>query len=567
MCLLYTTRAPALGGSAGFMGNSEGREWRGLLDIAREEQKGLSPLAHQPPADAWAKYAPVGTFVPVFRTPFPALEPLEGTDRARMEQLDSHLTKAIRTNMAHEAHYETVRTAERKNTTEAMATIPDELRRALWSVMDLFLDTKTGTYHPGANRFIRHRLYTWLSVQAESGRLTTARIASLMRCFHALFDANGRPRLFVSSLVDRFLPVLAWAEERYGSRVFVTPFGDAAELQERVYLPDGEPTVEMDSDTKRRIGLRLDSGAGVRPMLLAGMVESMWRARRMTLPPSQWFILMCTCERIAMQLQKEERAWSELVLARAPLPQTALLRVTRKLLPDDVLRDLPGQWFRPSSLVVTLMAHVLSLLEDCETLRAAVALSESNLAAYVPDVRRSITVLFPTLRHRTQAPSDDEWRGLWEGTRAWCAMAMDPVFLAYVSCVMVGAHDDRCHLDWAPLLRDVIEPMVLGRAVRYSVDAALQRLRVDYERCMRMDAFTRLRMRAPLCHPVAPVLAVSLPRVSRVSGQIERCDRVWVHPDTATAIANEFELQWDGRPITTGPASGLGVPIQLLPAT
>lgn len=557
------------------MGNAMDGEVRAILGNNETQQAAmqqLAPLTHDVPVEHWAKYAPVGAFVPVFKTPLPKLPPLESVDPQQLSKLDDRLTDVVRTAMSHEARYETVAKQTRTPTTKHMSVVPDVLQRAMWSALNVFRDPVTQKYHPGAVRTIQMRLYAWLHLQAEGGRLTRPRVALLLRWFHLIFDQDGQPRLFVGPLIQRFLPFLAWAEERYGAKLFVTPFGDAADLEERVYLPDGEPTVAMGEPLRRKLGLKLEHGANLLEGSShhAGMVEAAWRARTLVLPPGQWFVLMCFCEALAQRMEREERTWDSLVLSQAPLPQTAVVRATRRLLPPDVKSELPPQWVRPSSLVVTLMAHILALLEDCETLRVAVTLSESNVAVYAPDARPNVTVLFPTLHGRYAVPTQEEWHAVWEATRAWCPLALSPVFLSYIGSVMVGTHNVRGYVAWAALLRDVMEPLLLGLPDTFDVDAARLRLQLDYQRCLSMSEQERLSVQAPLCNPPEPAIATLRDYTSNARASSGWKQRVYVRPSRADLLSREFELRWDSPPLANTEqlqaSPTFTVPTQLMPA-
>lgn len=501
------------------------------------------------------QFVPAGAFVPHGTAPVlrdPRTLPLapEGpviTDEQALQRLDqlahSRLLPALLATEVRRAPVRDLSDADAREAAEEAVVdhVPPAFRQALQGALELFRDPQ-GRYHPFAVRTLNHRLYHWLVAQGAEGRWTPARVATVRRYLRLLFDADGRPRLAVQHLVRATLPLLRWAEKRWGAALFATTHGDAADWFDYISTPDGEPTERLLPRDAQALTLEIHNlpfqhtqrGA----WRTAGPAELCWRARTCTLSPVEWWALMLRCETFVVDLERAGTDWDDLVWSGRPLPQTALLRRMfadtpqhRALFPDRVRQRLPAQWSRPSSRVLTLLAHVLAVLEDCETLRAAVALAESNGARLRRPDQQPLAVLTPALAgHSTappdqvspvpyelqqtassQLPSDADWNHHFQLSLQLYPFAWEPPFLAYVQSCTLHADSDVFLPQLLAFAERAVFPLILRRPPDPSclpTPELRARLRADYETCAAWPDARRWASGAPLAalrwprHPV-----------------------------------------------------------------
>lgn len=484
-------------------------------DTYRRDAKSLDL---DPDAPVRMRYQPVGRFVPHLRQSLPALYasglPTGPEARPATPDLDAVLRDDIlpallRTEVRQVAVARTDDATEREAAGQAVDDVPPEFRRVLVHALELFKDPTTGTYDPGAVRTLNQRLYHWLSVKGSEGHWTPARVKTVMRYLRLAVDEHGRPRPFVAQLVRRHLPLLQWAEQRWGARLFPTERGDAAEWTDYVSSADGLPVERTHGHRLQQISLAVAQLPQSPGQQLAGPVEVCWRARLCVLQPSQWWALMLRCEVFAEEIDRStDIGWDDLTFSGRPLPQTAVLRrmfgrhvMPPALFPKHIEDLMPDQWKRASSRVLFVLSHVLAVLEDCETLREAVARAESN-ASRLHRGAQFVEVLSPHLAGRTRPVTEADWAAHVHSSKLLYPFAWEPPFLAYVQCCKMSlstphfAPQLALFADWAVL------PLMANRAPhpQCTPERVLPLIRADFERCREWDDDVRWQRSAPLVH-------------------------------------------------------------------
>lgn len=467
---------------------------------------------------------PQGRFVPHLASPLPTLhrealpllpEPTaDAPDQTQnvtraLERLHTEVLPALlRTEVREVAVRRTEDVATREAAGSQLDDVPDAFRRVLLHALEVFRDPTSGAYHPGAVRTLNVRLYHWLSVQGAKGAWTPERVKTVLRYLRLVVDDHGRPRPWVERLVRRHLPLLEWAERRWGARLFPTDHGDAAEWTDFISSADCEPAQRTDRETAFRIGTAVAALPRVALGDLAGPVEVCWRARVCVLEPMQWWALMLRCEEFVEAVERSDVAWDDLAWSARPLPQTAVLRrmfgrnvTLRALFPPSIEKMMHPQWKRPSSRVLFVLSHVLAVLEECETLREATARGESNAQRYQSGPRYVETVS-PAVAERSTALSDRDWDNHVRTSKQTFPYAWQPPFLAYVQSCKIARNGPEFapqllqFADWAVL------PLILGREPdpRCKESYVGPILRQDHAQCVAWDEDTRWRRAAPQRH-------------------------------------------------------------------